>query len=168
MKPNTIKRLPALAFASLLALLLAVSGLSQAEDYKSDAKRLEGTWIVQVTQHDCASGAALGSPFLSLLTFARGGTMTETTSNPMIAPPVFRGPGHGVWSYKGGDTYRASTIALITVNGVLAKTQVITQRIEMGDNPDEFTTPKASVHFYDPTGKLLMTGCATAVGKRFE
>lgn len=168
MNLKTIKSISALVFTGLCVLLLAQSALAQSEDFKSDAKRLEGTWIVQVTQHDCQSGATLGAPFLSLLTFARGGTMTETTSNPMLAPPIVRGPGHGVWSYKGGRRYRASSIALITVNGVLAKSQVITQRIELKNGLDDFDTTKVSVQFFDPAGNLLMTGCATATGKRFE
>ena len=65
---------------------------------------LVATWVVQVTQRDCASGAPLGVPFYSLLTFNEGGTMTETTANPMFFPAE-RGPGHGVWSHlTGGDT----------------------------------------------------------------
>lgn len=114
---------------------------AQSENWGSEANLPGGTWIGRVTQHDCQSGATLGAPFLSLLTFARGGTMTETTSNPMFAPPIARGPGHGVSGSTGHHTYTASSIALITVNGVLAKTQVITQTIKIANNPDVGPTP---------------------------
>jgi hypothetical protein len=93
--------------------------------------------------------------------------MTETTDNPMFFP-AFRGPGHGVWSHTGRHTYSADTMAFVTVNGVLAKTQKISQTIEIGNDPDQFTTTAASVQFFDPTGTLLVSGCATAAGHRFE
>ena len=83
--------------------------------------------------------------------------------------PAFRGPGHGVWNRTGLRTYTASSLAYITLNGVLIKKQRITQTIEMGDDdPNSFNTTEASVQFYDPSGNLLATGCAAATGKRFE
>jgi hypothetical protein len=85
-----------------------------------------------------------GSGFVSKATFARGGTMTETTSNPMFAPPIARGPGHGAWGATGHRTYSASSIAFIPVNGVLVKTQVITQTIQIGTSPDNFATTAAT------------------------
>jgi hypothetical protein len=59
-------------------------------------------------------------------------------------------------------------MAFVTVNGVHAKTQKISQTMEIGDDPDQFTTTAASVQFFDPTGTLLVSGCATATGQRFE
>ena len=168
MRSKSLNALSMLVLTGLCGLLFAPSTRAQSENWRSDANLLEGTWIVQVTQHDCQSGATLGAPFLSLLTFARGGTMTETTSNPRFAPPIARGPGHGVWGSTGHHTYTASSIALITVNGVLAKTQVITQTIKIADNPDNFTTTAATVQFFDPAGNPVMAGCAAATGKRFQ
>jgi hypothetical protein len=83
--------------------------------------------------------------------------------------PAERGPGHGVWSrsrYKG--EYTAASIAFITMNGALVKTQKITQTIDMGPGQDKLTTPKATVEFFDPAGNLLQTACAVAAGERFE
>ena len=93
--------------------------------------------------------------------------MTETTDNPMFFPAE-RGPGHGVWSFKGGSRYTVATTAFVTLNGALTKTQKIIQTIEMSDDPNRFATVKATVRFFDPTGKLLVTGCATATGIRFR
>ena len=93
--------------------------------------------------------------------------MTETTDNPMFYP-AFRGPGHGVWSHTGRRTYSADSLAFVTVNGALAKTQKISQTIEIGDDPNQFTTTEASVQFFDPSGNLLVSGCASAVGQRFQ
>src|SRR5678816_2833297 len=47
-------------------------------------KRLQGTWRVQVSIRDCASGAELRN-WPAMLTFAQGGTLTETTTG---FPPV--------------------------------------------------------------------------------
>jgi hypothetical protein len=70
---------------------------------ESQARKLEGTWRVQVTIRDCQSGAALRT-FPALLTFARGGTLTETTTG---FPPALRTPGHGFWRHTGDQTYTA-------------------------------------------------------------
>jgi hypothetical protein len=132
----------------------------------AETPTLAGTWQVQITLKDCTTAAPLGQPFQSLLTFAHGGSMTETTSNPGFFPAV-RSPGHGNWSSTGDRLCAASSIAYITLNGVLAKTQTITQpRIQMtGDNT--FQTPSATVKFYSPDGGLLTSACAVATGKRY-
>jgi hypothetical protein len=160
MKTTPGKGKIAMGFAGVVVLLLA-GAAAQAQG------RLEGTWAVTVTQQDCQSGAQIGDPFLSLLTFAEGGTMTETTSNPMFYPSE-RGPGHGVWHATGRKTYKASSIALITLNGALTTMQTIAQTIAIGDDPDTFQTTKATVKFLTPDGTVVRTGCATAVGARFQ
>lgn len=133
----------------------------------SEGNGLEGTWQVQVSLHDCQSGAAVGVPFYSLLTFANGGTLVETTANAMFFPAV-RGPGHGTWSRGQRGQYRAASLAFVTMNGALVKTQKISQTIVMEPGGDEFTTPRADITFYDPAGNLVATGCATAIGARLD
>lgn len=157
---------PFLPLAVLAGLFLPVASAG-AQSSVPTGKALEGTWQVVVTQRDCTTGDPLGQPFQSLLTFASGGTMTETTDNPLFFPSE-RSPGHGVWSFKGGNRYRAATTAFVTLDGALTETQKITQIIEMGDDSNRFNTIKASVQIFDPNGKLLVTGCATATGLRFH
>jgi len=153
--------------AGACALLLVGAAGAETEARGPEAGGLEGSWTVKVTQHNCATGDPVGEPFLSLLTFSRGGTLVESTSNPMFFPAV-RGDGHGVWSPTGRQTYRALSIAFITLNGELAKTQTITQKIEMGADPNTFEVPSASVVFVPADGGPTITGCATATGKRIE
>jgi len=149
-----------LAFASAVA--------AHDSDDRGDSADLVGTWQFQITLRNCQSGAPIGAPFQSLLTFADGGTMTETTANSMFYPAE-RGPGHGVWSSaRRKGEYTAASMAFITMNGALVKTQKITQTIDMGPGHDKLTTPKATVEFFDPAGNLLQTACAVAVGERFE
>jgi hypothetical protein len=149
------------------ATLLAQLAGAQTQNGLPEARGLEGSWVVQVTQLNCETGAALGSPFFSLLTFARGGTLVETTSNPMFFPAV-RGPGHGIWSRQGLHLFKAESVAFITVNGALASTQTITQTIELGEDPNSFKTTTASVVVVPTAGGPTITGCATAIGKRIE
>jgi hypothetical protein len=163
MKRTSCKNLLLLTAAGML-LLLPGCALAQTADEEGARQTLEGSWMVQVTQVNCQTGAALGAPFLSLLTFARGGTMVETTSNPMFYPAV-RGPGHGVWK-RDRHGYRAVSTAFITLNGELVRTQSISQTIEIGRDPNSFTTPSASVVFVPVGGGPTVTGCATAAGKR--
>jgi len=157
----------ALAWMTAATLACASSMAVYASDGGDGPNGLAGTWQVQVTLRNCQSGAPIGAPFYSLLTFADGGTLTESTANPLFYPAV-RGPGQGVWSRnRHGKQYSASSIAFITMNGGLVKTQKITQTIDMGPGQDDFVTPHATVEFFDPVGNLLNSGCATAMGKRF-
>ena len=169
MKSNICKALFTLVITGVCVFSFVGSALAQTEDWDFAARRLEGSWTVQVTQRGCQTGAPLGPPFLSMLTFVRGGTLIETTSSPVFFPAV-RGPGHGVWSHSGLGlhTFKAVSTAFITSNGVLVKTQTITQKIEMGANPDSFTTPSASVVFVPADGGPTITGCASATGTRIE
>ena len=166
MKSNIWKAVAILAAVSVLVISQVHRAGAKPSHLDSDGRGLEGTWVVTVQQLNCSTIAPLGAPFQSLLTFNVGGTMTETTSNPMIYPAL-RGPGHGVWARTGWRTYSSSLVALITLNGALAKTQKITQSIEVDNDSNSFTS-NANVYFYDPAGNLLVSGCAAATGTRFE
>lgn len=160
------KACSAAALAGLLVMMLGISAGAQSRVEDTSGSRVEGTWTVTVQLVDCSTGALIGSPFSSLLTFARGGTLTEATANPMFYPAE-RGPGHGVWTKTGNGYYSASSTAFITLNGVLAKTQKISQSISMGSNTDSFSSA-ATVEFFDPNGNLLASGCANATALRFK
>src|SRR4051794_28946318 len=99
----------------LAAALLLGSGLAAgAQEHPDSSNRtLEGTWWVHVTTlADCVSRAPLAS-FTALLTFADGGTMTGTTTNPGFAVGQ-RSPNHGVWSRRHAPhDFKVSSVALI-------------------------------------------------------
>lgn len=154
-----------LAWAGIL--VFGTAAVASAQSAESAGGALQGTWVVTVGLYNCETGAQVGGPFKSLLTFSQGGTMTETTSNPMFFPTV-RGPGHGIWTFSEDGTYRATTLAFITLNGVLTMTEQITQKIEFGDDRNQFHTTEAHVQFFDPQGNEIRAGCAAAVGQRLE
>jgi hypothetical protein len=151
----------------LLALaIISLAPRAIAQDADGDALTLVGTWTVQVTRQDCQTHVPAGPPFLSLLTFNRDGTVTETTSNPQFGLTL-RGPGHGVWKRVGGAAFRAYSAAFITANGVLVSTQYIDQQIELtGD--DGYVVPSSAVAFVSPAGVTLSAGCAVAIARRLE
>ena len=166
MKSRTIKSVYRVALVSALVLTGAIS-LSPARDVKAgesasgaepladqpasqgglidvldrlkeaQARKLEGTWRVQVTIRDCQTGAALRT-FPAMLTFARGGTLTETTTG---FGPAQRSPGHGFWRHTDGHTYSVVSEAfLFNPAGAWTGTQKLTQAIEIGDDSDEFAS----------------------------
>jgi hypothetical protein len=174
MKSRFVKSIYGVALVSVLTLVGAaflaptpgVKAQEQEKQEKSEGRgrKLEGTWRVQVTIRVCQTGVAIRT-FPSLVTFAQGGTMTETTS---AASPALRGPGHGVWEHTGGRTF-SSVFEAFTFNpaGVWTGTQRVTQTIELEHGSDEFNA-NASLEIFDANGVLIATGCSTAVGTRLE
>lgn len=134
------------------------------EESESHGGKLEGTWRIQVTIRDCGSGAALRT-FPAFLTFAQGGTLTETTTG---FPPALRTPGHGLWEHLGGQTYRAVSEAfLFNPAGAWTGRQRLTQIIEISKDGEEMNS-NATNEIFDTNGNLIVNGCATAVGTYFE
>jgi hypothetical protein len=165
------------AIVTLAAALVIGSAVrARADDYRdSPTRSLEGTWRVHVTLlTDCVSRTPLLS-FSALLTFAGGGTMTGTTTNPGFAVGQ-RSPDHGVWSRRRApQTFKASSVALILFTtapnfpatpGFQAGSQRLDQQIALTD-PDHFTSDAVTT-FFDAAGQQYRQGCATALGERFE
>lgn len=162
-KIRCTKSVVLMAMAGTLAMGSTLAVRAQAEN--RDAK-LVGTWLFQVSLENCATKAPIGEPFDSLLTFNEGGTMTEATSNPSFYP-YERGPGHGVWDRVGQNSFKATSLAFITLNGALQKWQTIAQTIQFTGR-DSVKTSSADVKFTTPDGAPLMEGCASATGKRLQ
>jgi len=177
---NTMSKRRASTLATAAGVALLAWSLSTqavlAEDSaepESSSSRIVGVWGVTVTLRDCATGAPLGPPFPSLLTFEDGGTISESTGALGFAPNQ-RTEGHGVWRKLTKRKYSQRTIALLRfetqpqppVPGFLAGWQVIDQTITMSDR-DHFTS-EGSGDFYNAQGELYRAGCSSAVGERFE
>jgi hypothetical protein len=163
-----------LTIASTLAMfsmfVLSASAAAQ-HDRDSNGDPIVGTWRVQVTTYNCATGVQ-NPPFAAFLTFGGGGILLETTSSPAFAPGQ-RSPGHGIWSRTGGDEYTAISEAFILFSTpanppappLQRGVQRITQAIDL--DGDQLTSA-ATVEFFDTAGNLVASGCASAVGQRFK
>jgi len=154
---------------SAVVITLSVSARSAAaQDSESAASPLVGTWQVKVTLVNCQTGDPLGRPpFSSLLTFARGGTLAEETTNPTNAPGQ-RSPGQGVWETNSHDVFHARSVAFInfTSPAVQAGQQFIDQIITYDDASDQWNAV-AAIKFTDTNGAVYRQGCATATATRF-
>ncbi|MDH4063666.1 MAG: hypothetical protein OEW19_04645 [Acidobacteriota bacterium] len=175
----------ALAVVTLVATLMVLSSRpAQADSEESRQNSLVGAWSVQVTLRNCATGAPLGPPFNSLVTYHQGGTVSEAAGSLSFAPGQ-RSPGHGVWTREPEHTFGQSMLALILFDtppnlpgtpefdpskpvspGFFAGWQTVTHTVT--PTSAEHITSAGTNAFYKLTGELYRTGCSTAVGQRFE
>jgi len=162
------------------ALLTMSSRPAMAEGSAS----LVGTWLVRVTLRDCTTNAPLGPSFSSLVTFHRGGTLSESAGSTAFAIGQ-RSSGHGTWSRDGGHTFNQRMVALILFDsapnlpgtpgfnpaapvspGFFAGWQTVSHAIRLTD--DDRLMSSGTNAFYKTNGELYRSGCSTAVGQRFE
>jgi len=173
-------RVGVLALAGVLFSGLGQVAFAQQKEQSPDAlaaasqrsgnREIEGTWRVTVTQKVCATGVQIGLPFQSLLTFARGGTMTGTTANTVFLPGQRSGD-YGVWSPATGHSYSATEQAFVifSAGSFTQGSQVISHSIIPTNGGNGFNDV-ALIQFYDVNGNPLLPapGCATAVGQRLQ
>lgn len=167
---RTNGRRKGLIIVTLALIILMVPMLVGFTQWPSGPKNgLVGTWRISVTPYNCTTGIE-NPPFAAMISFERGGTMTETTASPGFQPGQ-RSPGHGVWEKTGRNTYRAVSEAFILfattpnppVPGFPQGVQRITQTIQV--THDQFTS-EASAEFFDVNGNLVVTLCTRARGNR--
>jgi len=171
--------------ALMSALFTTLSGTVIAQSSQSaSASGLVGTWTVQVTLRDCLTAAPLGPSFGSLVTFHRGGTLSESAGSLAFAIGQ-RPSGHGIWTQEAGQTYLQRMIALILFDtpanlpglpgfdpsrpvspGFFAGWQTVTHSIELLE-ANHFTSSGTNA-FYKSDGTLYRSGCSTSVAQRFE
>jgi hypothetical protein len=167
-----LSRVPKIHIATALAVLvlvitaLAISRTARAQSEQS-AEGLVGVWWVSVSVYDCDTQAPRGR-FTSMLLFARGGTLTETTSNPAFLPGQ-RGVGLGTWSRNDDGNYSARDVAFILFAGFPFQpgTQKLTHTITLSHDRNQWTD-QAIVDFYDAAANPIsqMHACATATANR--
>ena len=160
------------AFAVVVALIIAVLviptfwGVVAARADSNVKNSLVGTWRVHMTPRNCQTGVAM-PPFDFLVSFARGGTLSEVTNSPAFAPGQ-RTTGFGIWSREHRNTYKSVSEAFILadVNPVIPRgSQRLSWDLEVyGDQ----ATIESSGQFLDVNGNLAAESCASGTASRFE
>jgi len=167
MKNTFLKTISGAALAIFMLAMFAqvqVSAQILQEVPPGQSRDLEGSWTTQVTFRNCQTGAAIRT-FPAMNTFMRGGTMQEFGVG---SAPLTRGPGHGVWSHQSGQRYSSNfQFFRFNADGTFAQTVRVRRQIELSQSGNNYTATATS-EVFDTTGNLVMTGCATEVGTRFE
>ena len=130
--------------------------------------KLQGTWRVQLNPRNCQTGAPIPS-FSLLLSFARGGTLTEVMNSPALLPGQ-RTPGLGVWSHTQGNAYKGVWDAFILFDSPVFKRGVQRLMWDFEVDGDQLTIAATS-QFLDPNGNPFIppiNTCASGTGTRFE
>lgn len=138
---------------------------------------LEGTWVVSVRPIFC-SGPSAGTdvpgipPVKSHLTFGRGGTLIEETSNPNFGVGSRTG-GNGWWERTGRTSYQFAMQAFLLSPEAPYRTgiQRIEQTVELhGDDEWSSSGPVQFFETFDlndaPGLAPYRAGCARANGVR--
>ena len=133
--------------------------------------RLQGTWRVQLNPRNCQTGAPIPS-FAILLSFHRGGTLTEVL-NAQAFLPGQRTPGLGVWSHTHGNAYKGVWEAFILFDTPVTApgpkfTRGVQRLMQDFEVDGDQITIAASSQFFDTNGNLLIATCASGTGTRFE
>ena len=159
--------------SSVVVVLVLVGALVQPFGRDAAAQsdregRLEGTWRVQVTPINCQTGAPLPS-FSALVSYARGGTLTEVVNAAAFLPGQVT-PGLGVWSHTQADAYKAVWDAFILFDSpgppfFKRGVQRLMRDIEV--HGDQMTFNGTS-QFLDTNGNVLAVACASGTGSRIQ
>jgi len=169
MKSGVSKTFTAAAGALLAGVIVLGASMTASAQSEQSPNGLEGTWRVQVVQYNCANPAITFPPFYSLLSFHRGGTETETTSNPGLLPGQ-RTSGHGFWKLVGDGQYLMVVEAFIlfdsptTPPGLKTGTQKIVQAVGVTD--ENHFASDGTVNFFAVDGTNYRSGCAKSFGTR--
>ncbi len=156
----------AIVIAALLALaaIVAATGLTSASATSSaEGLQLDGTWMVTVTRINPPPG--LAPTFKSLMSYARGGVLIETSST---AAEARRSPALGLWRRTGNGLFATSMWFFRSdpATGVNVGTQEVDRTVRLSADGDSFTAV-AVVQQFDvdgnPVGGQLH---ATEVGER--
>jgi hypothetical protein len=147
------------------AIALGTSGVASAQEPE---RTIQGVWRTQVTPVNCQTGAPLGVPFASILTFNNGGTMSEY-GIPAGSSPALRSPSHGIWGREHGweDYTYMFTFYRYNSSGVFIGSQKVTSASKLDESGDAFTTHSA-VSILDASDNVIASFCAVAAGTRFE
>jgi hypothetical protein len=161
------------AVISTLAMTVCLAAAQDTQPQQASAtstaseRTIRGVWRTVVTPRNCQTGDAILT-LSGLFTFNQGGTMSEYGIGPGSSPAL-RSPGHGVWQREHGwqDYSFAFTYYRYNASGVFLGSQRVKAALELEAGGDEFAS-RSVIEILDVNDNLIGSGCATAVGTRFE
>jgi hypothetical protein len=129
MKKTYLTAIPGVALAAVLVLAAAHV---PAAGQNAEGRRIEGTWLVEITDRDCQTGTVTGT-IPALHTYLAGGSML---SDPAVPPAALR-TGHGVWERTGGLSFTNTVVffRFNPMNGAFAGTVTSGATSNSGSNP---------------------------------
>ena len=171
-----LKKCTAVVPCALISALAITASIASAQDPQTQPssatsaaheRTIQGVWRTTVTPRNCQTGQLFPS-LQGVFTFNQGGTMAEYGIGPGSSPAL-RSPGHGVWEREHGwqDYSFAFTFYRYDASGVFLGSQKITATLELDAAGDTFAS-RSAIEILDVNGAVVGTGCATAVGRRFE
>ena len=161
----------------VVVLVLALAGAlvqsfgGNAAAQSNSEGTLQGTWRVQINPIICQTGAPLPS-FSALVSYARGGTLTEVINSQAFLPGQVT-PGLGVWSHTQANAYKAVWEVFIlfdtppTVPGFPPFKRGVQRLMRDIEVDGDQMTFNASSQFFDSNGNPLFATCASGTGTRF-
>jgi hypothetical protein len=169
----------------LVGILIVTSGGTvMAQSNSGSQESLAGAWAIQVTLRDCSTEAPLGPAFNALVSFHRGGTLSESNAGPGFAIGQ-RTAGHGNWSRLRGRTFSQRMVSLIVFDtdpnlpgtpgfdpkkpvspGFFTGWMIVSHTVRLTD--DDHLMSSGTNTFYKANGEVYRTGCSTAAGQRFN
>jgi hypothetical protein len=150
---------------AIVVVLGSVASMAQSSGQHAQGRRIEGTWVVNLTYADCQTGVeAPNATSPALHTFLAGGSML---SDPAVSPAALR-TGHGVWQHAEGENF-TNTLVLFRFNpnGSYAGPVTVRREIELSQDAAELFSRDTAVTA-DPNGNVLDTRCAVGRGRRLE
>ena len=160
MRKQTLKTI---SRASLAILVSAVFAQMWVSAQAQNEQGLVGSWDLQVTLRDCATGTPLVT-FAAINTYNQGGTMNQAARHP---PGVVPSGGHGVWSHKTGRDYSAAfRFFSFDLAGVFTDKVTVRSTIDLDQNGDSYTSTDTA-EILTANGNLIRA-CSTSTATRFQ
>jgi hypothetical protein len=131
---------------------------------KGSDQGLVGSWDLQVTLRDCASGVPFVT-FPAMNTYNQGGT---TQQSAIPEPGVTSLPGHGAWSHEIGRSYSgAFQFFLLNPNPALTRRVIVRSSISLDLTGDNYTSTD-NAEILNLAGEVVDRGCSTSTATRFR
>lgn len=130
--------------------------------WAQESTGIEGSWIANVTVHDCQTGAVIRT-VRELAMFIHDGSFSQAATT-ITGSPNPRTSAVGAWRHTTGKNYSATFQFIgLTPVGTFATMALGTRSIEL--NNDTWTS-KDQLQFLDASGNLLGTVCSTVAAVR--